>query len=83
MAGYEGNPDAAAEAAQEHLENLVHAASQQLIGPVLKQCADCGEDIDPARVEAALIGGRACKYCIRCQPYHDKAHPVRMLDHIL
>jgi RNA polymerase-binding transcription factor DksA len=83
MAGYEGNPDAAAQAAQEHLENLIQASSDHLKGPVLKQCADCGDDINPARVEAAIAGGRACKYCIECQPYHDKARSVRMLDHIL
>jgi RNA polymerase-binding transcription factor DksA len=83
MPGYDGNPDAAAEAAQDHVDSLVHAASSMLQGPVLTHCKDCGEEIDPRRVEAARVGGRTCQYCIDCQEDHDRAPRVRMLDHIL
>lgn len=83
MAGYGDTPDAGADAAREHVENLVYAAQQQMRGPVLAQCRDCGEDIDPRRVEAALEAGRACQYCITCQAAHDRAPQVRMLTHIL
>lgn len=83
MSGYEGNPDAAAEAAQDHVDSLINASQQMLVGPVLTRCKDCGEEINPLRVEAARKAGRACQYCIDCQEDHDKAPKVRMLDHIL
>lgn len=83
MSGYLGNPDAEAEQAMIMAENGVHARRQLLIGPVLSDCDDCGEEINPLRVEALRQQGMKCMYCIVCQPKHDTPGRVRMLDRIL
>lgn len=64
-------------------ENGVAAAQQMLKGAVLINCLDCGEEITPARRALATAQKHTCKYCITCQPYHDKAAKVKMLDRIL
>lgn len=83
MPGYDGNPDSGAEAALEHVDNLIHASRSMLQGPVLSHCLDCGDPIPVARREAAKAAGIKCTYCIQCQSSHDKAPKVKMLTHIL
>lgn len=83
MSGYIGNPDAESEHALILAENGVHAAQQMLVGPVLTECHDCGEEIHPKRVEFARQQGMKCMYCISCQPKYDKVQSVKMLDRIL
>lgn len=83
MAGYGDTPDAAADAARDHVDNLVHASRELLEGPVLGVCLDCGDPIPAARREAAAKIGIKCCYCINCQEDHDKAPSVKMLTHIL
>lgn len=83
MSGYTGNPDAEAEQALIFAENGVYASQQMLVGPVVEECQDCGDDINPKRVEFARKMGMKCMYCIDCQPKHDKQPKVKMLDRIL
>lgn len=83
MSGYTGNPDAESEHALILSENGINAARSLVEGPVLEECMDCGEDIDPRRVETMRRINMRCMYCIRCQPKHDKAHGIKMLDRIL
>lgn len=83
MSGYTGNPDAESEHALIINENGIHAAQQMLVGPVLTECQDCGDDIDPRRVNALKERGMKCMYCITCQPNHDTVGRVKMLDRIL
>jgi RNA polymerase-binding transcription factor DksA len=83
MPGYDGNPDSASEAALEHVDNLINASQKMLAGPILSHCKECGEEINPKRVEAARANGMTCQYCIDCQEMHDKIPKIKMLDHIL
>lgn len=83
MSGYTGNPDAEAEHALILAENGIASSQQMLKGAVLVYCLDCGDEINPARRQAALALGHICKYCIVCQPSHDTATKVKMLDRIL
>lgn len=82
MSGY-GGPDDESLHAIVLSENGIAAARSMLVGPVLSECQDCGEDIAPARVEFMRQKGMRCLYCIHCQPKYDKAPKVRMLDNIL
>lgn len=83
MSGYLGNPDAEAEHALILSENGVHASRLLLEGPILTDCDDCGNEINPLRVAAAEKMGMKCMYCIVCQPKYDKPGRIRMLDRIL
>lgn len=83
MSGYTGNPDAEAEQAMIMAENGIYAAQQMLVGLVLEECRDCGEEIAPARVEFARVNKMKCEYCIQCQVHHDKPAGIKMLDRIL
>lgn len=83
MSGYIGNPDAEAEHALILSENGINAARSMIEGPVLEDCLDCGEQINPMRVEAMHEIGMRCMYCIDCQPKHDRAGGIKMLDRIL
>lgn len=83
MSGYIGNPDAEAEHALILAENGIAAAQSMLKGQVRTHCLDCGEPIAEARRQAAIKANHKCEYCISCQPKHDKAPSVRMLDRIL
>lgn len=83
MSGYTGNPDAESEHALILAENGINAAQSLVEGPVLEECLDCGRKINPARVEAMRKIKMRCIRCIECQPKHDKAHGIKMLDRIL
>lgn len=83
MSGYTGNPDAEAEHALILAENGIAAAQSMLEGRVLTHCLDCEEPIAEARRQVALKSNHKCEYCISCQPNHDKAPSIRMLDRIL
>lgn len=83
MSGYTGNPDAEAEHALILAENGINASRSMISGPVLDDCLDCGEAINPHRIEAMKRIGMRCMYCIACQPNHDKARGFKMLDRIL
>lgn len=83
MSGYIGNPDAEAEHAMILAENGIAAAQSMLEGRVLTHCLDCEEPIAEARRQVAIEANHKCEYCITCQPNHDKAPSVRMLDRIL
>ena len=83
MSGYIGNPDAEAEHALILAENGIAAAQSMLKGQVRTHCLDCGEPIAEARRQAAIKANHKCEYCISCQPAHDRAPSVRMLDRIL
>lgn len=83
MSGYAGNPEIASEHAFHLAENSIRASRSLLEGPVLTECQDCDEEIDPARVEALRKNGMKCVYCIYCQVNHNKPQIVRMLDNIL
>lgn len=83
MSGYTGNPDAESEHALILAENGINAARSMIEGPVLEDCLDCGEEINPARVRALQAAGMRCLYCIRCQGKHDKPGGIKMLDRIL
>lgn len=64
-------------------ENGIRAAQSMVEGPVLDECLDCGEEINPKRVEAMRKIGMRCMYCIACQPKYDRAGGIKMLDRIL
>lgn len=83
MSGYTGNPDAESEHALILAENGINACQSMLEGPSLSECLDCGETINPKRVEALRISGMRCMYCITCQPKHDTPGGIKMLDRIL
>lgn len=83
MSGYGGNPDLESEHALILAENGIAAAKSMLKGKVLVNCNDCGEPIPEARRQFAIKLNHKCEYCITCQPLHDKAPTVRMLDRIL
>lgn len=80
MSGYIGNPDAESEHALILAENGVHACRSMIpTGPSASHCHDCGDPIPQARREAQP----GCKYCVKCQVYHDRVPQVKMLDRIL
>lgn len=83
MSGYLGNPDAESEHALILAENGINAARSMLEGPVLEDCEECGEPINPKRVAALRANGMKCMYCIVCQAAFDKAPKIKMLDRIL
>ncbi len=83
MSGFSGNPDAEAEQALILAENGIRAAQSMIEGPVLEECLDCGDEINPLRVAAMRKINMRCMYCIHCQEKHDKAPRVKMLDRIL
>lgn len=83
MSGYAGNSDLEAEHALILAENGIAAAQSMLAGLVNTHCNDCGEPINEARRLFAIKLNHKCEYCIKCQPNHDKAPSVRMLDHVL
>lgn len=83
MSGYLGDPDAEAAHALILAENGINAAKSMVEGPVLEECLDCGEQINPLRVAAMKKIGMRCMFCITCQPKHDRAGGVKMLDRIL
>lgn len=83
MSGYAGNPDLESEHALILAENGVNAARSMVEGPVLTECLDCGEEINPFRVEAMRKIMMRCMYCITCQGNHDSPGGVKMLDRIL
>lgn len=64
-------------------ENGIIAAQQMLEGPILDECNDCGDRINPLRVEYMRKKGMKCMYCIVCQPHHNTITRVKMLDRIL
>lgn len=64
-------------------ENGVRASSSLVEGPVLDECLDCGDAINQLRKAALQKVGMKCMYCITCQPKHDKAGGIKMLDRIL
>lgn len=83
MSGFSGNPDAEAEQALILAENGIRAAQSMIEGPVLEECLDCGDEINPLRVAAMRKINMRCMYCIVCQEKHDTAPRVKMLDRIL
>ena len=87
MTGYIGDSCAAAqELAADHVNNLLHAARQQLgDGTILTVCDDCGTQINPKRVAFMKAKGMTCTRCVSCQEEYDKLpkRTIRMLDHIL
>lgn len=83
MSGYGGNPDLEAEHALILAENGIHASQEMLQGQVLTHCNDCGDAIAEARRLFAIKLQHKCEYCISCQPAHDRAPAIRMLDRIL
>jgi len=78
--GYAGNAgDVAQQNAQDHVDNLIHAARQSLPkGQSAKQCFDCGEDIPEGR-RVAMPG---CKYCVDCAPKYEHRARIKMLDNV-
>lgn len=82
MSGYAG-PDDEALHALILAENGINASRSMIDGPVLEECLDCGDEINPARVQAMKKIGMRCMYCIKCQPKYDKPAGVKMLDRIL
>jgi hypothetical protein len=82
MSGYAG-PDDDALHALILSENGINASRAMVDGPVLTDCLDCGESINPARIEAMRKIAMRCMYCIDCQPKYDKRPAVKMLDRIL
>lgn len=83
MSGYTGNPDAEAEHALIINENGINASRMMLVGPVLEDCLDCGEPINPRRVAYMRQQKMKCIYCLTCQPKYDIVGKVKMLDRIL
>ena len=83
MSGYTGNPDAESEQALILAENGIGAARSMVEGPILTECLDCGDDIDPRRVDAMRKISMRCMYCLECQVNHDRPAMIRMLDRIL
>jgi len=80
MSGYTGNPDAEAEHAQIMSDNGIELARSMLPkGESAFACHDCGEPIPQARREAQ----KGCKYCIDCQPNHDKLPLIKMITKML
>jgi phage/conjugal plasmid C-4 type zinc finger TraR family protein len=79
MSGY-GRPDEEQENAQALVDNAVGLVRMMIPkGPSAKFCGDCGEPIPEARRQAAP----GCKYCITCQPNHDKLPNVKVVTKML
>jgi phage/conjugal plasmid C-4 type zinc finger TraR family protein len=79
MSGYGGADDESVNA-MAMVDNAIELSRMMLpTGPSSQYCLDCGEPIPQARREAQV----GCKYCITCQPLHDKAPKVKVLDRIL
>lgn len=83
MSGFAGNPDLESEHALIMSENGVEASRAMLIGRVLTECLDCGNTINPKRVEYALKHNMKCEYCIDCQSNHDQVPITKMLTRML
>lgn len=84
MSGYAGDDDGAEHALVLN-ENAIAAVQRDMVGEVLEECIDCGDDIDQRRVDALRLNGMKCLRCISCQAIDDRKPKVRirMLDHIL
>lgn len=84
MSGYAG-PDDESLHAIILSENGIHACQQALVGVILTHCLECGDEIDPRRVEFARKHNIKCEYCIDCQTEIDKLPKakVKMLDWVL
>ena len=85
MSGYAGNSDLEAEHALILSENGIHASREAISGRVLEYCVECGEKINPLRVEFARKHGIKCEMCVGCQEVEDKKPKsrIKMLDRIL
>lgn len=83
MSGYGGSPDLESEHALIMSENGIELSQSMLVGRILTECLDCGEEIDPRRVEYARKTNMKCEWCVKCQESHDKAPSVRMLTKML
>lgn len=82
MSGYAG-PDDDALHAMILSENGIRASQAMLEGPILTQCLECGNAINPLRVNAMRKNGMKCIRCVDCQPNYDTRPRVKMLDRIL
>ena len=84
MSGYAG-PDDESLHAIILSENGIHACQQELVGSVLAYCLECGEKIDPNRVQACVDNNMRCEYCIDCQCEIDKLPKAKtkMLNWVL
>ena len=82
MSGY-GSVDSDSELASQMAENGIEAHRQVLKGRVLTKCQDCGEDINPLRVEALRKNNMKCEYCITCQEHHNGISIPQMLIKML
>jgi phage/conjugal plasmid C-4 type zinc finger TraR family protein len=79
MSGY-GRPDEEQENAQAMVDNAIALARMMIHkGESSKVCHDCGNSIPEARREAS----RGCKYCIECQPKHDRMPIVKVVTRML
>lgn len=79
MSGF-GNPDEEAENAMAIVDNAIAIARMMKhTGESSKVCLDCGEPIPEAR----RIAARGCKFCIDCQPSHDRPPNVRVVTKML
>jgi RNA polymerase-binding transcription factor DksA len=87
ITGYIGDAaSAAAQNAEDHVNNLLDAARDELgDGTVLTECEDCGEEINPKRVAFMRSKGMTCRRCVSCQEAYDNRPKttIRMLDHVL
>lgn len=84
MSGYAG-PDLESEHALILSENGIEASRVELRGQVLTECNDCGNTINPKRVEFLRSKDMKCERCVVCQSIFD-AKPkrgIKMLDRIL
>lgn len=79
MSGYAGNADLESEHALILAENAIRASQSMVAGPIMSDCQDCGQQINPMRVNALRKIGMRCLYCIQCQVRHG----IKMLDRIL
>lgn len=83
MSGYGGNPDLESEHALIINENGIAASQQMLVGRVLTECADCGEIIPVARINACIKNNMKCEYCIKCQDRNTMPVKIKMLTRML
>lgn len=79
MSGY-GRPDEEQENAQAIVDNAIAIARMMIpSGVSAKVCHDCGEPIPEARRQAV----QGCKYCIKCQVFHDRRPNVKVVTKML
>jgi RNA polymerase-binding transcription factor DksA len=82
MSGY-GGADLESELAIQMSENGIEAHRQALQGRVLSECLDCGQEINPKRVEFLRSKNMKCEYCVDCQSNHDGIKLPKMLTNML